>query len=127
MSIESPVMTPTAGDNHTIICSVETVEHLIVKPTLKWVLISNDLANVSEYKVNSSTLALAFNPLFTSYAGAYSCEATINIPEAGVVNLTQAVRTNVVIRSKSTVVMIAQFLSLYHASFFSSSTCNINS
>lgn len=98
MSIEPTLLIPTAGDYHTIICSVITEDNLIVKPTLKWILTSN-IANIFESEVNSSTLALVFNPLYTSHGGVYTCEASVDIPEANIHNLTSTATRNVTVQS----------------------------
>lgn len=101
VNIYSAVSQPIAGDNHTLICSAITEDYLVASPTLKWISVE-DIESVSESTlVNTSTLALNFHPLRTSHGGSYTCEATLDIPQADINNLTSSYTENMTIQSKS--------------------------
>ena len=101
VNIYSAVSQPIAGDNHTLICSAITENYLVASPTLKWISVE-DIESVSEStSVNSSTLALNFHPLRTSHGGSYTCEATLDIPQADINNLTSSNTENITVQSKS--------------------------
>ena len=92
VNIYSAISQPIAGNNHTLICSTIIEDYLVASPTLKWILI-DDVEGVSEStSANSSALALNFYPLRTSHGGSYTCEATLEILQADIDNLTQAIR-----------------------------------
>lgn len=100
VTINSPVSQPIAGDNHTLICSAITDDYLVASPTLKWISIEDTVDISQSTVVNSSALALNFHPLRTSHGGSYTCEATLDIPQTGISNLTSSNTENVTIQSK---------------------------
>ena len=92
---------PIAGENHTLSCFAITEDHLVVVPALKWIAIEG-IPEISETNhMNNSTSVLTFNPLHTSHGGSYTCEARIDIPQAGISDLTSSTIKNVTVQSKS--------------------------
>ena len=100
VAIHSAIPLPTAGENHTLLCSTIAEEYLITSPVLKWIFIESipDISESSSF--NSSSWALIFHPLHTSHGGPYTCQATLNIPEAGITNLTSSNTENITVQSK---------------------------
>lgn len=101
VTINSAVSLPVAGDNHTLTCSAITDDYLVVSPTLIWISIEDTVDISQSMVVNGSALALNFQPLRTSHGGSYTCEATLDIPLAGISNLTSRNTENVTVQSKS--------------------------
>ena len=96
---------PIAGENHTLSCFAITEDHLVVVPALKWIAIEG-IPEISETNhMNNSTSdsesVLTFNPLRTSHGGSYTCETRIDIPQAGISDLTSSTSENVTVQSKS--------------------------
>ena len=83
-----------AGQGYSLQCSASVMTGLVVLPDLKIVF-----PNSTEISVmDSSSLDYMFSPLRTSDGGQYTCTATINIPQAGIMGLqNSAVETLVVV------------------------------
>ena len=85
-----------AGQWYSLSCSASVVDGLVVRPNLMIVFPnSTDLL-----KENTSLLDYSFSPLRTSDAGQYICRATINIPQAGIVDRQSTVERTVVVVCK---------------------------
>ena len=89
----------TAGEVYSLQCSASVVAGLVVLPDLKIVFPNSTEISV----VNSSSLDYMFSPLRTSDGGQYTCTATVNIPQAGIMDLqNSAVETVVVVGKQRT-------------------------
>ena len=76
-------------------CSASVVAGLVVLPDLKIVF-----PNSTEISVmNGSSLDYMFSPLKTSDGGLYACTATVNIPQAGIIDLQNSAVGNVTVAS----------------------------
>ena len=79
----------TAGEEYQLICTVEVVEGLVVQPAVAWLDPTDQPASKPNITVgtaqrngiNTTLLALTFNPLRTSHMGQYTCQAIVNIQE----------------------------------------------
>ena len=104
-ALPAPVVTisfsgnSTAGEEYSLQCSASVVAGLVVLPDLKIVF-----PNSTEISVMDSTsLDYMFSPLRTSDGGQYTCTATVNIPQAGIMDLqNSAVETMVVVGKQRT-------------------------
>ena len=104
-ALPAPVVTisfygdSTAGEDYSLQCSASVVAGLVVLPDLKIVF-----PNSTEISVmDSSSLDYMFSPLRTSDGGQYTCTATVNIPQAGIMDLqNSAVETIVVVGKQPT-------------------------
>ena len=104
-ALPAPVVTisfsgdSTAGQGYSLQCSASVVAGLVVLPDLKIVF-----PNSTEISVMDSTsLDYMFSPLRTSDGGQYTCTATVNIPQAGIMDLqNSAVETVVVVGKQPT-------------------------
>ena len=73
----------SAGQQYTINCSATVVSGLISYPDMM-IVFSNSTV-VSD--MNTTSVKYTFSPLRTSDGGQYNCTATVNIPLAGIRNL----------------------------------------
>ena len=104
-ALPAPVVTisfsgdSTAGEDYSLQCSASVVAGLVVLPDLKIVF-----PNSTEISVmDSSSLDYMFSPLRTSDGGQYTCTATVNISQAGIMDLqNSAVETMVVVGKQRT-------------------------
>ena len=71
--------TVTAGDSHTLQCTVTEIPHLAVQPTVELIGPGGSLATAVSLMVTHTV-----NPVRTSDAGQYTCRASVNIPSASV-------------------------------------------
>ena len=73
--------TVTAGDSHTLQCTVTEIPHLAVQPTVELIgpASSNMVATVVGLMVTHIV-----DPVRTSDAGQYRCRASVDIPSASV-------------------------------------------
>ena len=100
--------TPTAGNVHTLTCTVTVVKDLVTNPIVKWLHSNGNKVksgagiNVGSVMISRSVsiLTLKFNPLYMSHGGQYICKAAINIPDIGISNLITTKRHNVSFQSK---------------------------
>ena len=77
MVIISPASEPlTAGQVYSLTCSVQVVDHLVVKPSVEWTRQSGSQVTAT----SGSSLLLNFNPLKTSDGNNYTCTTTVNVP-----------------------------------------------
>ena len=95
MSISFTGDPTAASENYTISCSAEVVPGLVVEPDLKIVFPDSNATSVE----NNSSLKHTFSPLRTSDGGSYTCTAIVNIPGAGVTNLTESTVENITVKS----------------------------
>ena len=100
-ALPAPVVTisfsgdSTAGEEYSLQCSVSVVAGLVVMPELKIVF-----PNSTEISVmDSSSLDYMFSPLRTSDGGQYTCTATVNIPQAGIMDLQISAVGNITVAS----------------------------
>ena len=95
-------MSPTAGLSHTLTCDATTKEHLIVAPILNWVA-TEDIPDVTEsvqsIGLSTSSRSLTFNPLRTSHGGPYTCQASINILLADIIDRNDSTTKDVIVQS----------------------------
>ena len=104
VNIYSATSQPIAGGNHSLICSAVTEDYLVASPTLKWKSVEDiEGISISESTsaINSSALVLSFHPLRASHGGPYTCEATLDIPQADINNLTSSNTENITVQSES--------------------------
>ena len=71
--------TVTAGDSHTLQCTVTEIPHLAVQPTVELIGPGGSLATAVGLLV-----AHTVDPVKTSDAGQYTCMASVVIPSASV-------------------------------------------
>ena len=81
--------TDGCGEVTTLNCTANQAENLFSPPTISW--IAPDGRNVpidegSNPRVDSQTKQLIFSGITPTNAGSYMCRATVNIPEAQIVN-----------------------------------------
>ena len=73
--------TVTAGDSHTLQCTVTEIPHLAVRPTV-------ELMGPGSSSVVATVMGLMLthtvDPVRTSDAGQYTCRASVDIPSASV-------------------------------------------
>ena len=81
----------TAGQEYSMECSAIVVDGLVVLPDL--MIVNPNSTVISEE--NNSSLVYTFSPLRTSDGGQYTCTATVNIPEPGIIDL-QASKTDTI-------------------------------
>ena len=74
----------TAGLSHSISCTATVVPGLVALPTMM-IVFPNSTVVLAH---NTASVDYIFSPLRTSDGGHYTCTATINIPQAGIANLT---------------------------------------
>ena len=86
----------TAGLSYSLVCSASVVAGLVVLPDMKIVHPNSTLVLVVN---SSSAVEYMFSPLRTSDGGQYTCTATINIPQAGVTDLSTSEMENVTVAS----------------------------
>lgn len=85
----------TAGTTQTLVCSPTAVDHLLAEPVVEWI----SIASTNSTELNGSVLTI--ETLKTSHAGAYTCEARLSIPQAGISNLSNTITENITVQSKS--------------------------
>ena len=85
----------TAGEEYSLQCSASVVAGLVVLPDLKIVF-----PNSTEISVmDSRSLGYMFSQLRTSDRGQYTCTATVNIPQAGIMDLQNSAVETVTVAS----------------------------
>lgn len=85
----------TAGTTQTLVCSPTAVDHLLAEPVVEWI----SIASTNSTELNGSVLTI--ETLKTSHTGAYTCEARLSIPQAGISNLSNTITENITVQSKS--------------------------
>ena len=85
----------TAGEEYSLQCSASVVAGLVVLPDLKIVFPNSTEISV----INSSSLDYMFSPLRTSDGGQYTCTATVNISQAGIIDLQNSAVGNITVAS----------------------------
>ena len=86
----------TAGLSHSISCTATVVPGLVALPTMM-IVFPNSTVVLAH---NTTSVDYTFSPLRTSDGGHYTCTATINIPQAGITNLTASHVGNINVSSK---------------------------
>ena len=84
-----------AGQDYSLQCSASVVDGLVVLPNLKIVFPNSTEISV----ISSSSLVYTFSPLRTSDGGQYTCTATVNIPQAGIIDLQNTAVETVIVAS----------------------------
>ena len=94
---------PFAGQHHTLNCFASTEDYVVGVLTLNWVSIDSISGVTEGQQVDTSNTTarrlLMFNPVRSSHAGQYTCQAQIVIPQADV-NLTSNAQQIVSVQSK---------------------------
>ena len=85
----------TAGQNYSLQCSASVVDGLVVLPDMR--IVHPNSTVISE--VNSDSVEFVFSPLRTSDGGQYTCTATINILDAGIIDRRVSVMANATVAS----------------------------
>ena len=67
----------TIGQPFFLTCSVRTVPHLVVSPSIQWTRQDGRVVNSS----TGSELWLSFNPLMPTNSSVYTCQASITITD----------------------------------------------
>ena len=67
----------TIGQDFLLTCSVRTVPHLVVSPSIQWTRQDGRVVNSS----TGSELVLSFNPLMPTDSSVYTCQANITITD----------------------------------------------
>ena len=91
-----------AGQTYTLQCSAGVVDGLVVLPDMKIVSPNSTVISV----MNSSSVEYVFSPLKTSHGGQYTCTATLNIPQAGITDLTTS--------ATETIIVVCKYILLQH-------------
>ena len=98
----------TAGDSHTLTCTVNSELPI----NLKWVRIINEeqveAVNTSTITVRAQTVfdnkftqkSITFQPLLTSHAGKYKCVSVLNIIDPKALSTTKELDCAVKVKSK---------------------------
>ena len=68
------------GSQHTLLCSMSMIPNLVVQPTIEWLEPGGSVLS----SVNSSSLNITLNPVKTSDAGQYTCQALVAVESVGV-------------------------------------------
>ena len=97
-----------AGRILSLTCSVTTVENLVTPPHVEFInAFGDELLMQKDIHIGSpitegmvTTLMLEFSPLTTSLGGFYICRATIDIPQAAIVNVSSVSVVEVTVTSK---------------------------
>ena len=74
--------TVTAGDSHTLQCTVTEIPHLAVRPTVELTGPGGSLVTTAMGLMVNNTAHV--DPVRTSDAGQYTCMASVNIPSVSV-------------------------------------------
>ena len=91
--------TVTAGDSHTLQCTVTVIPHLAVQPTVELIGPGGSLATAMGLLVTHTV-----DPVKTSDAGQYTCRASVNIPSASV-DVSGQSSSTLTVQSKSMEIM----------------------
>ena len=91
--------TVTAGDSHTLQCSVTEIPHLAVQPTVELIGPGGSLATAMGLLVTHTV-----DPVKTSDAGQYTCMASVVIPSASV-DVSGQSSSTLTVKSKSMAMM----------------------
>ena len=84
----------TAGQSYSLNCSAAVVPDLVTEPHVQLVFPNSNIAE------GSSSVEQSFSPLRTSDGGQYTCTATVNIPQAGIDNLSSTITETVTVQSE---------------------------
>ena len=82
-----------AGQSYSLQCSVSVVDGLVVLPDLN--IVFPDSTEISV--MNTSSLDYTFSPLRTSDGAQYTCTATVNIPQAGIIDLQNSITETITV------------------------------
>ena len=70
----------TAGDSHTVQCTVADIPYLAASPTVELIGLGNSVLATDM----SFTLTHTLDPVMTSHAGQYTCRASVMIASVSV-------------------------------------------
>ena len=71
------------GQNYSLNCTTNVVPGLVVDPNMSIVFPNSTVVSVTD----TTSVGHTFSPLRMSDSGQYTCTATINIPQAGITDL----------------------------------------
>lgn len=93
---------PVVGENYTLVCSVIVVDGLAddVMLTVSWTDNNSTQLDSTLGDRIGVTLALEFDPLFSSHGGRYTCDASILVPAVSTVR-TNSEPHDIVIQSNN--------------------------
>ena len=77
MTISESGGSHTIGQTFLLTCSVRTVPHLVVSPSIQWTRQDGRVVNSS----TGSELWLSFNPLMATDSSVYTCQASVTITD----------------------------------------------
>ena len=83
------------GSQYTLLCSISVVPNLIVQPTIEWLEPGGSVLS----SCNGTSLNIILNPVKTSDAGQYTCQAIVAVESVGV-NVEGESSTTLTIQSK---------------------------
>ena len=96
--------TPTGGQSYTLDCSARTEDYVISVPSVEWINVDSTDMNITQPpQINGTVSAdrtLTFNHIRTSHGGRYTCQASVNIPLANIVDRANTARDDVRVQSK---------------------------
>ena len=103
MTIAAPP-TPTGGQSYTLDCSARTENYVISVPSVEWVNVDNTDRSITQSPQTNGTVSadrsLTFNHIRSSHGDRYTCQASVNIPLANIVDRASTARENVRVQSK---------------------------
>ena len=77
MTIKESGGSHTIGQDFLLTCSVRTVPHLVVSPSIQWTRQDGRVVNSS----TGSELWLSFDPLMPTDSSVYTCKASVTITD----------------------------------------------
>ena len=99
--ISQEYSTVTAGDSHTVQCTVTNIPYLVVPPTVELIGPGNSvLVTDMDFTVTHN-----LDPVMTSHAGQYTCRASIKIASVSV-NVSSHSDSTLIVQSKSATIQL---------------------
>ena len=108
----------TAGQSYSLNCLATVVPDLVTEPHVQLVFPNSTIAE------GSSSVEQSFSPLRTSDGGQYTCTATVNVPQAGIANLSNTIKETVNVQSELVCFTNCLTLSLSLSPQFPSPVCH---
>ena len=94
--------TPTGGQIYNADCSARTEDYVISVPSVEWVNIADE-SITQPPQINgtiSANRSLTFNRIRTSNGGPYTCQASVNIPLANIIDRSNTAMEDIIVQSK---------------------------
>ena len=96
--------TPTGGQSYTLDCSARTENYVISVPSVEWVNVDNTDRSITQSPQTNGTVSadrsLTFNHIRSSHGDRYTCQASVNIPLANIVDRASTAREVVRVQGK---------------------------